>query len=119
MGVFFLTDDSANGYNGEGAHLYWMNKLTTTGIIGIILFIIIPFNFLKNTLRHFSLTYKFFYILASLSILCYGLMKVIAGRETWYAFFIIIPGLYYLPLLKRKSNKMEDLTKNTNRNKLE
>jgi len=106
FGCFFHTDSTANGYNGEGAHLYWMNKITTTGIIGLILFLIIPFNFLKSSLSHLSLNYKFFYILASLSILCYGLMKAIVGRETWYSFFILLPGLYYLPLLKRNRNNL-------------
>jgi hypothetical protein len=102
LGCYFFSDKTANGYRGSGAHLYWMNKLTVTGIIGLILFLIIPYCFIRNNLRLFDSTYKYYYILASLSILSYGLMKNLIGRETWYAFFIILPGLYYLPLLKSK-----------------
>jgi hypothetical protein len=79
-----------------------MNKLTIIGIFGLLFFIFIPYNFIRNNLQHFNSTYKFYYILSSLSILTYGLMKNIVGRETWYTFFIILPGLYYLPLLKNK-----------------
>jgi hypothetical protein len=101
-GCFFLSDKFGNGYQGGGAHLYWMNKLIVTGIIWFILFLYIPYKFIRDNLQHFNSAYKFYYILASISILSYGLIKVIAGRETWYAFFIILPGLYYLPLLKSK-----------------
>jgi hypothetical protein len=111
LGCYFFSDESGNGYNTVGGHLYWMNKLTTVGIVGFIFFLIIPYNFIKNSLRYFSSTYKFYYILASLAILAYGLMKVIAGRETWYTFFIILPGLYYLPLLKRSNSENSFLHK--------
>lgn len=110
-GCYFFSDKSGNGYNGEGAHLYWMNKLTITGIVGFVLFVFISYRFIKNNLGFFDSTYKFYYILASLSILCYGLIKVVGGRETWYAFFIILPGLYYIPLL-RKSTKMDIIKSN-------
>jgi hypothetical protein len=102
LGCYYLSDKSTNKYNIVGGHLYWMNKLTTTGIIGLIIFLIIPFNFIKNTLKNFNSTYKFYFILAILSILCYGLTKNISGKEAWYAFFIILPAMYYLPLLKKK-----------------
>jgi len=105
LGCFFLSDKTGLKYKGEGAHLYWMNKLTITGIIGLIFFLFIPYKFIRNNLKQFDSTYRFYYILASLSILCYGLIKVVGGRETWYTFLIILPGLYYLPLLK-KSNKI-------------
>jgi hypothetical protein len=107
LDVIFFSDESGNGYKPEGAHLHWMNKLTTNGIIGLIVFLLIPYNFIRNNLRLFDPTYKFYYILASLSILSYGLIKQLGGRDTWYAFFIILPGLYYLPLLKIK-NKIKN-----------
>jgi energy-coupling factor transporter transmembrane protein EcfT len=107
FGCYFFSDESGNGYKPEGAHLHWMNKLTTTGIIGLIVFLLIPYNFIRNNLRLFDPTYKFYYILASLSILGYGFIKQLGGRDTWYAFFVILPGLYYLPLLKIK-NKVKD-----------
>ncbi len=104
LGCYFYSGVSGNGYHGEGAHLYWMNKLTITGILGLFLFLIIPYSFIRKNLHRFKAEYRFYYLLASLSILSYGLLKGVSGRETWYAFFIIIPGLYYLPLLKKKKN---------------
>jgi hypothetical protein len=101
-GCYYFSDKSGNGYQGEGGHLYWMNKLTITGIIGLLIFMFIPFNFIKSNLRQFDSNYKFYYLLASLSLISYGLIKNIGGRETWYTFFIILPGLYYLPLLNRE-----------------
>jgi hypothetical protein len=108
LGCYLFSTKTAHGYDGAGAHLYWMNKLTVTGIIGFVFFLFIPYNFITNSLKYFNSTYKFYYILASISILSYGLMKVIGGRDTWYAFFIILPGFYYLPLLK-KSNKKDSI----------
>lgn len=102
FGCFYFSDGSTAGYNGLGYHLYWMNKLTVTGLIGFILFLYIPYMFIKENLTKFTSNYKFYYILASLSILSYGLIKAVVGRETWYAFFLILPGLYYLPLLIKK-----------------
>jgi len=106
LGCFFLSDKNGNGYDGAGGHLHWMNKLTTTGVIGFYFFLLIIYMFIKSQNRYFYHEYKFYYLIASFSILAYGLFKTIAGRETWYAFFIILPGLYYLPLLKKdKKNK--------------
>lgn len=107
LGCYFFSDESINGYNSAGAHLYWMNKLTITGIIGFVIFLFIPYIFIKTNLRHFHTNYKFYYILSSLAVLSYGLIKVIGGRDTWYAFFIILPGLYFLPLLKNSGIKDE------------
>jgi hypothetical protein len=104
FGCYFFSDESGNGYNAEGAHLHWMNKLTITGIIGLVFFLIIPFKFIKNNMKYFNSNYKFYYFLASLSILSYGVIKQLGGRDTWYTFFIILPGLYFLPLLKQQQN---------------
>jgi hypothetical protein len=104
LGCYFFSDESGNGYNAVGAHLHWMNKLTVTGIIGLIIFLFIPYKFIKYNSKRFSTGYKFYYILASLSILSYGLIKQLGGRDTWYAFFIILPGMYYLPLLRKKQD---------------
>jgi hypothetical protein len=111
LGCYFNSSEFINGYELDGAHLHWMNKLTVTGIIGFVIFIFIPIFFIKNNLHYFNSQYKFYYLLASLSILCYGLFKTIAGRDTWYAFFIILPGLYYLPLL-RKNGTLRDSGEN-------
>jgi hypothetical protein len=111
LGCYFLTDQYHSGYDQEGAHLYWMNKLTITGIIGILIFFLIPYYFIRDTLPYFNSEYSFYYIIASLSILSYGLMKVIGGRETWYMFFIILPGLFYLPSLRKRKKPSGTLHK--------
>lgn len=119
LGCFFYPNDNTYGYFNyyfdygddrgqvEGTHLHWMNKMTITGIIGLLLFLYIPYSFIKNTSRNFDSEYKFYYIIAALSILCLGLIKTLAGRETWYAFFVILPGMYYLPLLKKQKNNIQ------------
>lgn len=104
FGCYFLSDKFGNGYNEEGRHLHWMNKLAITGILGLLLFFFIPYYFIKRNLMKFKKEFIFYYILSSLSILSYGLLKTIVGRETWYAFFVVLPGLYYLPLLKKNYN---------------
>ena len=101
FGAFYKPEEMKVINNGGGFHLYWMYKLATTGVIVFLVFLYIPYIFIKNNLRYFNPTYKLYYILASLAILSYGLTKVIGGRETWYAFFVILPGLYFLPLLKK------------------
>lgn len=112
LGSNFLENKST----GQGFHLFWMNKLTTHGLIGFLFFLLIPYRFIKNNLRHYDSNFKYYYILASLSILCYGLFKNIAGRDPWYAFFVIIPGLYYLPLLKKSSKNYDKGKKNSTYN---
>jgi hypothetical protein len=32
-----------------------------------------------------------------------GLMKAVAGRDIWLTYFIILPGLYFLPLNRNRS----------------
>lgn len=105
LGCYYFTDSSGNNYRAEGAHIHWMNKLTVTGIIGLILFMFIPYLHFKSKLKFFHSEFKFYYILSSLSIIALGLFKTLVGRETWYAFFVIIPGSYYLHLLKSGRNK--------------
>jgi hypothetical protein len=101
FGCFAYSGKAVNGYMLEGGHLHWMNKLTTTGVFLFIFFIMVIYNFIKINLKYFDSAYIFYYILASLSIVSYGLIKAISGRETWYALFIILPGIYYLPMLKK------------------
>lgn len=105
LGCFYLTEKENNNYSEIGGHLHWMNKITTTGIVGIFFFFFILYNFIIKNLKLFNPSFKLYYILASLSIISYGLMKTIVGKETWYAFFIILPGMYYLQLLKNNRIK--------------
>lgn len=112
MGCFFQSDALGNGYRQEAAHIYWMNKLTITGIVGFIFFLSIIITFVYRARKNIEGSYSYYYLLAIFSILLYGIFKNIGGRETWYFFFVIIPGMYYLPLLKKQNNTIEDDTLN-------
>ncbi len=104
---------------GEGAHIYFMYRLTAFGILNFIMFIIIFINHIKSNIKIFSERFSFYFLLSALSILVLGLMKNLAGRELWYMYFFIIPGLYYLPILKmKKSNNQTHpvFTSEANRN---
>jgi len=84
-------------------HLHWMNKLAVYGLIGTIPFFIILFNFIKLNLSFFDKEFSYYFLLSISSILILGSMKTLGGRELWYTYFIIVPGLYYLPLLKKQT----------------
>jgi len=104
MGCFFLTNTYAYGYQLAAAHIYWMNKLTTTGIAGFVFFVSIIIAFVYNERKNIKGDYRYYFILAIFSVLLYGIFKNVGGREIWYFFFVIIPGMYYLPLLVEKGN---------------
>ena len=89
------------GYLAECFHLYWMNKLTITGIVGFLFFVSILFTFIREETKKLDDGFRFYFILSVFSILVYGLFKNITDRECWYLFFVILPGMYYLPLLKK------------------
>ena len=55
---------------------------------------------------YFDKEYTFYFLISSISISILKIMKILAGREMWYMFFIIVPVLYYLPLLKTRSAKI-------------
>lgn len=87
---------------GEGAHIYFMYRLTAFGIFNFILFIIIFIKHIKSNIKIFSESFSFYFLLSALSIIFLGLMKNLAGRELWYMYFFILPGLYYLPIINKR-----------------
>lgn len=87
-----------------GAHVHWMYKLGAYGLLGSLPLFYIIYTFIKGSLKYFEIEFVFPFLVAVLSIVALGLMKALSGREMWYMFFVIAPGLYYLPLLK-KANK--------------
>jgi len=90
---------------GEGNnHLFWMNKLALFGLLGTIPFIYFFYKFIKNNLKYYDKEYSFYFLLSMLSIIFLGLVKAHSGYDVWFVFFCIIPGFYYLPLIK-KNNK--------------
>jgi len=100
FGTFFR---GGNNYIGEGAHLYWMNRITIMGLFGFYIFIQIFYKNIKFVLRTYKdKEFKFIYLLSIATFFSYGLIKNIAGREAYFLLFFILPGLQYLPLLKGK-----------------
>jgi hypothetical protein len=126
MGSYFLNDNNAKEYlqnslyygsgiiQVEGTHIHWMNKLTVTGIVGFLFFFLIIYRFLKVINVDMRSVLKYYFILALFSILSYGLIKTIAGREAWYSFFIIIPGLYFY--ITNSNNSLRKLTEKMENN---
>ena len=87
---------------GEGGHLYWMNRLTTVGIFGFIPVLLVHYGYIKSAIKYFSKEFTFYFLIAVFAVLVLGLMKVLGGRELWFTYFILLPGLYFLPLLKKR-----------------
>lgn len=110
IGCYYPPGSYGLGYRNYGAHLYWMNKLTVTGIIGILFFVSIFFLFIKNEINLIQGEFRYYYILSFLSIIIYGFLKNLGGKECWFVFFIILPGMYYLPLLKNKQENNAEST---------
>lgn len=114
LGNFYNTNYLGYGYHKECYHLYWMNKLTITGLIGFTLFLLIILKFINNERKIIKGEFRSYFMLGLISIIVYGLFKSVAGRECWYMFFVIIPGMYYLPLsyknanITKIENKIED-----------
>jgi hypothetical protein len=95
-----------------GAHLYWMNKLAVYGLLGAIPSFYIIYNFIKGSMKYFDKEFIFYFLLSTFSIVVLGLMKALMGREIWYAFFILVPGLFYLPILKKRDNQYSNTHQN-------
>lgn len=90
---------------GVGGHLYWMNKLTTTGIIGFLYFTSMIYLIFKKAHSAFDNKFKYYYILSIISFICLGLTKNIAGREPWLMLILIIPGLFFLQKIENEKNE--------------
>jgi hypothetical protein len=100
--LFGSASNSTSNYDQAGAHLYWLNRLAVFGIMGLSMMILFQRFYFKHQIKYFDESYTVYFLLASFAILSYGLIKNIGGRETWYMYFVIIPGAYYLPLLNKK-----------------
>lgn len=98
---------SENTYSiGAGAHLYFMYRLTAFGLINFIFFSAIFILHIKFNMKVFNENYAFYFLLSSLSVILLGLIKTLGGRELWYMYFFLIPGLYYLPVIKGRNTKL-------------
>lgn len=96
---------SGASYNSSsvigGAHLYWMYKLSTFGIFGLAFFIAFQLSKINSDIKKFDKEFAFFYILSVGSVIGLGFIKALAGRETWFMYLAVIPGMYWLPLIKK------------------
>jgi len=97
------SNKSVNNISG-GAHLYWMNKLALWGIPGFLFFIFVLYKIYKSISSLFSDGYRFYYFLSVIALIFLGLTKAIGGREPWLILIVVIPGLFFLPLLKQTKN---------------
>jgi hypothetical protein len=90
-----------------GGHLFWMNRLTVYGILGFVPFILIFYFHIKRSINQFDSEFSFYFLLSVFAGLGLGLIKNIAGMEEWGMFFFILPGMYYLPLLKKTNSNVQ------------
>jgi hypothetical protein len=100
----FLGNASYNSpYDIEaGFHLHWMGKLTNIGIFGFLLFVYIQMVFLKDSFKKYNRQYAFYAFVSLMGFVALGLTKTIIGRDIWFTFIVIIPGMYFLPLASKK-----------------
>ena len=104
---FFGNANSPDPENIEnGYHIHWMGKLGATGIIGIILFLFPHIFFIRSFFKRFNKEYAFYAGISYLTFIILGFMKTIAGRDIWFTYFLIIPGIYYFSLFRNKENEM-------------
>jgi hypothetical protein len=87
-----------------GGHLYWMNKLAVFGIVGFLLYLKIHANHLRQTVKSQDEEFSFYFLVATLGGLGLGLAKNIVGREFWFTYFVILPGIQYLTSLRRNES---------------
>ncbi len=88
-----------------GGHLYWMNKLSQWGIFGFIFYLHVLYTIYSSIRKRLNDSYGFYYFLSALTFIIFGLMKNIAGREPFFILIIVIPSLYYLPLINIQKSK--------------
>lgn len=88
-----------------GGHLYWMNKLAVYGLLGLIPFVILLYQHFKRQLKLFVPNSQFYYLIAVMSIVVLGFMKVLVGRPLWMGLIFVLPAMYYLPLIRKKKLK--------------
>jgi hypothetical protein len=84
-----------------GAHLYWMNRLALWGIFGFLFFIFVLLIIYRSVSSLFEPNYRFYYFLSVVAFVFLGLIKAVGGSESWLMLIVVIPGLYFLPLLQQ------------------
>lgn len=99
----FISNPLYGGREWNG-HMFWMNKLAVFGLLGTLPLVLIVYFYIKRSLKNFDEVFKLYFLLSMFAIIALGFLKALAGRELWYAFFVIAPGLYYTNLLRQKKS---------------
>lgn len=92
------------------AHLYWMNRLALWGIPGFLFFVYVLYKIFRSISSLFDIDFRFYYLLSVTALVLLGLTKVIVSREPWLLLIVIIPGLYFLPLLDQAKSIKDEKT---------
>ncbi len=99
-----LVGDASHASNfdiGPGAHLYWMNRLALWGLPGFLFFIFTLFRIYRSINSLFDAEYSHYYLLSVIALIMLGLIKAVGGSEPWLILIVVVPGLYFLPLLQQ------------------
>lgn len=89
--------DTGSVYISAG-HLYWMNRLTSWGVLAFGFFIFVLFKIQALIKSGFDSEFKYYYNLSIISFILLGLMKAIGGPEPWFMLLFFIPGLFRLKI---------------------
>lgn len=89
-----------------GAHLYWMNRLAIWGIPGFIFFLITLYQIFRSISSLFDKTFRYYYFLSIVGFIFLGATKAVGGNEPWLILLVLIPGLYFQPLLRNEPRSL-------------
>jgi O-antigen ligase len=108
---FLINEFSKSPIIGGGestGHVFWLDRLSMYGLIGIIPWILIITYQIKFNLKNLNKEFKFYYLISIIAFIALGFMKNMSGKEIFMSIFLIIPGLNYLDYLyKPQINKLK------------
>ncbi len=99
-----------------GGHLHWMSRLTVWGIFGFAFYLFMLKTIFKRLFSLFDKQFGYYYALCIVAFIILGLLKTVTGRENVIMLFVIIPGLYYLPLISKMPKKKNYIEQVSNKN---
>lgn len=107
----FLSEKSLNmflenpliGAGWGGGHASWFDRLGMFGLLGFTPWILIFYQQVKFNLSKFDKTYRNYYLTSVISCIFLGLITTMANSiHAMLILFFVIPGLYFLPTLKKE-----------------
>lgn len=98
-----------------GGHLHWMSRLAVWGIFGFAFYLFMLKTIFKRILSLFDKQFAYYYALCIVAFIIMGLLKTVTGRENVIMLFVIIPGLYYLPLISKMPKKKNHIEQVSNK----